>query len=223
MEYSGLFFDFFESKKISILGDKETGMDRAQKKAAGLFEGMEGDDDDDDDGSEDDDYEAGKSDHSADSDDSGSESDASDGSGDVGDKPKKVKKEKRDETEGGLKRKSPSSPKVKGIKAPKASKRRRRQRRIPTRPSGLRLHISSSSTKTAPRSWRRIPALSSQRWPRRAASAGRSLDADAKAVYEEKNKADKVRYEEEMKSYTAKLAASGADLDLDDDDDDLMG
>ena len=40
-EYSGP-YDFFESKKISIVGDKETGMDRAQKKAAGMFEGMDG-------------------------------------------------------------------------------------------------------------------------------------------------------------------------------------
>jgi predicted secreted acid phosphatase len=51
----------------------------------------------------------------------------------------------------------------------------------------------------------------------------KELDAEAKAVYEDKNKADKVRYETEMKAYTAKQAASGADLDMDDDDDDLMG
>ncbi len=220
-EYSGL-FDFFESKKISILGDKETGMDRAQKKAAGMFEGMEGVGDDDEDGSEDDDYEAGNSEHSADSDDSGSESDASDGSGDKGEKAKKAKKEKKEKKEGGKKRKAPVSPKAKGAKSEPGAKKKKAKKdpNAPKRPqTAYFFFLNENRAKIMEENpgikFTEVAKEGSKRW--------KELDAEAKAVYEEKNKADKVRYEEEMKSYTAKQAASGADLDLDDDDDDLMG
>ena len=121
-EYSGL-YDFFEAKKISIMGDKETGMDRAQKKQAGMFEGMEGDAGDEEDEEEDDDYEAGKSDHSGDSDDSGSESGASESGDEKGEKPAKEKKKREKKPAGEKKRKAAGEPKEKGAKKTKKAKK----------------------------------------------------------------------------------------------------
>ena len=54
-----------------------------------------------------------------------------------------------------------------------------------------------------------IPGIKFTEVAKEASKRWKELDAEAKAVYEDKNKADKVRYETEMKAYTAKQAASG--------------
>jgi structure-specific recognition protein 1 len=217
-EYSGL-YDFFEAKKISIMGDKESGMDRAQKKAAGMFEGMEGGGDEDEDEEEDDDYEAGKSDHSADSDDSGSESDAADDDDGEGEgkekKPKKERKPKAAGEGGEKKRKAAAAPKAKGEKGEK-KKRAKKDPGAPKKPQGaffLFMHDNREKIKTE------NPGLKVTEVGKLGGELWKAATAEVKAEYDEKVKADKERYAQEMKIYSAKQAASGADLDLDSDDD----
>ena len=210
-EYSGL-YDFFEAKKISIMGDKETGMDRAQKKQAGMFQGMEGDAGDDEDEEEDDDYEAGKSDHSADSDDSGSESGASESGDEKAEKPAKEKKREK-KPSGEKKRKAAGDSKEKGGKKAKKAKKDPNAPKKPMTAYFLFLNENRAKIQAD------IPGIKFTEITKEGSVRWKAASEEVKKEFEDKAKADKERYSAEMKTYQAKQAASGADLDLDSDDD----
>lgn len=204
-EYVGL-FDFFESKKVHMLNPQKGLPEAKGSRAAGAFEGMDlGSDEDEDD----DDYAAGNSDHSASSDDSGTdESGESDG--------EENQKKKRRESTGGEKERAPKvkkekgSPKVKGEKKP-------RKKKDPNAPKGAIGSYMFYTLEARPALKAAEPGLAVTEMGKKMGENWKSLSAEEKAPFEEKARADRERYNQEMAVYMAKQAADGADLDSDDD------
>ena len=193
--------------------------------------GSEVDEEFDEDSDDDDDESAFKKDKKkkkAKKEDSGSE-DSGSGSDDEEDKPLKPKKEaKKPSAKAAGKRKADDDDDGLGIMASKKQKKKRAKKDKDAPKRGLSAYMIWMNGEGRAKAKASNPDAGLGEVGKMCGAMWKEMDADAKAVWDEKAKEDKLRYEREMAAYSGKgaakadpdeeAAASGSGSDDDDDD-----
>lgn len=205
--------DYIKTKEIKVknLPDAAGAAYGGKARMGGLEDG-EGEDsaEDDEDGSEDDgDYHSGQSSHSGDSDDSGTDESDNESEGGAREdrkekRPSEKKSDKREKKESGKKRvatKEASFPAKKGKKAKK-------DKNAPKGASSSFIFFGKSERSKV---LAENPSLGVTEVTKILGARWKELSAEERLPYEEMWKADKERYNREMKAYKEGKAAAGGD------------